>query len=167
MERRARRPEPCRLWGATPAPPVGLGGARRSLNVLGGQIAGHATEPRSRVGRRADVVKAADDGLVVAAARKRPPEMKLAERAGTRIGIAADQVYVVALEIRWREHGGLHRCPFEVDDVATEPRQYAPGICGGELRCPGAIRRHGDLIRRGGARPSAAAPRTTRDSSSS
>src|SRR5262249_61049138 len=75
--------------------------------------------------RRADVVEATDDSSVIAAPRERPPQMKLAERASPRIGIATDEVDVVALEIGWREHRGLYRRSFEVCHVATEPRQDA------------------------------------------
>src|SRR5215470_20390477 len=98
--------------------------------------------------RRADVVEATDDSSVIAAARERPPQMKLAERASARIGIAADEVDVVAFEIGWREHRGLYRRSVEVGHVATEPREDAFGIRLGELRGPGARRRNGDLVRR-------------------
>src|SRR5262245_11351224 len=100
------------------------------------------------MGRRADVVEAIDDGPVIATPWKRPPQMELAERAGPRIRVAADQVDVVALEIGRREHRGTYRRPVEVGHVATEPRQHASGVRLGEIRGPDAKGRNDDLVRR-------------------
>src|SRR5262249_59068045 len=97
------------------------------------------------MGRRADVVEPIDDGPVIAAAGKGAPEMKLAERTGPRIRIAADEVDVVALEIGRREHRGAYRRPVEVGHVATEPRQHALGVRLGEIGSPGAKGRNDDL----------------------
>src|SRR5262249_51857488 len=119
-----------------------------SLDVLSSKVARHAAETCPRMGRRTDVIEAADDGPVIAAPGKRPPQMKLAERAGPRIRVAADEVDVVALEIGWRQHRGPYRRSVEVDHVATEPSQHALGIRLGEIRGPGAKRRSGDLVRR-------------------
>src|SRR5262249_14152029 len=113
---------------------------RHSSDILSRKVARHAAQPRTRMRRRADVVEARDDSPVLAGHGERPPQMNLAECASARIGIAADEVDVVALEIGWREHRGLRRRSFEVHYVATEPPQHAPGVGLGEIRGPVAGR---------------------------
>src|SRR5262249_36971351 len=64
----------------------------------------HAAEPSSRMRRRADVVEAIDDGPVIAAPWKRPPQKELAERAGPR-GAIALVVFIVGLRYGWSLEG--------------------------------------------------------------
>src|SRR5262249_9567621 len=99
------------------------------------------------MGGRTDVIEAADEGPVIAAPWEWSPQMKLAERAGSRIGIAADEVDVVPLEVGRRQHCRPHRRSLEVEDVATEPPQHPPGVCLCQLGGPRTRRRHADLVR--------------------